>query len=147
MINRRLKIKVCGMRDPDNIRELSALDIDYMGFVFYKKSPRLADAVPAVDLPSGIKRTGVFVNEREPAIRDRIGEGLQAVQLHGSESPEFCQAFRKTGVEVIKAFGIRDGFDRRIISCSTRPVRGTAEPERRSTGRCSAIIRWKNRTS
>jgi len=99
------------MRDPDNIRALSACGIDYMGFIFYPRSPRFVDAVPPVAMPPSVKKTGVFVNERESAVRQRIGEGLDAVQLHGSEPPEFCRAIRETRAEVIKAFGIHRDFD------------------------------------
>ena len=55
-------IKVCGMREADNIRAVEALDIDWMGFIFYAKSPRCIPAKPDY-LPQRVKRVGVFVNE------------------------------------------------------------------------------------
>jgi len=135
----RLKVKVCGMRDPDSIRDLSALPIDYIGFIFYPKSPRFVDAVPPVAMPSSAKRTGVFVDERESAVRQRIGEGLEAVQLHGSEPPEFCRAVRETGAEVIKAFGIRRDFDWETLGLYRNVVDyflfDTASPQHGGTGK------------
>jgi len=116
MTDRRLKIKVCGMRDPDNIRAVSTWAIDYMGFIFYEKSPRYVASVPEVAVPSSVKRTGVFVNASTSAVRQKIGTGLQAVQFHGSEPPEVCQTFRKVGVEVIKAFGIGRDFDWKTLA-------------------------------
>jgi len=110
------KIKVCGMRDLENIRELVKLEPDYIGFIFYEKSPRyigekiskeILDAIP----PS-IKKVGVFVNATEREMKNAITENsLNVVQLHGNESPEMCQIIRMAGVEVIKAFPVDEEFD------------------------------------
>ena len=54
-------IKVCGMRDPDNLKEVDGLGVDMIGFVFYKRSPRFVPARPSY-LPVNAKRVGVFVN-------------------------------------------------------------------------------------
>lgn len=116
-------IKVCGMREPENIRELAELGPDYVGFIFYLHSKRFvgdlhADATTSVSPTS--KKTGVFVNETMDAIADAvIQHDLDAVQLHGDESAEFCRTFRKfihnmqteKYVEIIKAFGISEEFD------------------------------------
>lgn len=105
MINDKL-IKVCGMRDADNIRALEQLDIDMMGFIFYPKSPRYVYEIPAY-MPTRAKRTGVFVNEEKNTIEvyaDRFG--LDYIQLHGDESPEYCHTLRSTGLPVIKAFSV-----------------------------------------
>ena len=58
-----MKIKVCGMRELENVNELIRLNIDYMGFIFYDKSPRYTRSIPEVKFPEHIKKTGVFVNE------------------------------------------------------------------------------------
>jgi len=99
-------IKVCGMRDAQNIREVEALGVDLMGFIFFPKSPRNVDAVPSY-LPSAAARVGVFVNESGPDIIDTARKmGLSHVQLHGSESPQLCTEIRDAGLKVMKAFSI-----------------------------------------
>lgn len=105
MINGKL-IKVCGMRNADNIEALDRLGIDLMGFIFYPKSPRYVEEPPAY-LPRHAKRVGVFVNE-DPTTLQLLTErfGLDFVQLHGNESPEYCHALSETGLSVIKAFSI-----------------------------------------
>jgi len=110
------KIKVCGMRDAENIRQLVKLKPDYIGFIFYEKSPRyIGKQVPAeiLDLiPSDIKKVGVFVNATEREIKDAITRNsLNMIQLHGNESPEMCQILRMAGVQVIKAFPVDKNFD------------------------------------
>ena len=111
------------MREPDNIRELAELPIDYMGFIFYDKSARYTAALPQLPLPERIKKTGVFVNADHTFVETKIASGLQAVQLHGRESPAFCQAIKKQGVEVIKAFGIDEQMDWRLLE----PYVGTVD--------------------
>jgi phosphoribosylanthranilate isomerase len=103
-------IKVCGMKDPDNIRAVASLNPDYMGFIFYGKSPRYAgnlDPVVVSQLPEKICKAGVFVNETTEnilAIAKRYH--LNAIQLHGNETVDNCEALRKTGLTVIKAFSV-----------------------------------------
>jgi phosphoribosylanthranilate isomerase len=110
----RLKIKVCGLRDPENIKAVSALSPDYMGFICYGQSPRfIADLPPDILklLPPAIYKTGVFVNETASTINKLIDKfNFDAVQLHGDETPEFCNTL-KSRVKVLKAFGIDDNFD------------------------------------
>ncbi|WP_051584748.1 phosphoribosylanthranilate isomerase [Pedobacter jeongneungensis] len=112
-----LKLKVCGMRLAANIAAVAELQPDYLGFIFYEKSPRLISEVSAElikYIPSEIKTVGVFVNEDLEKVRDKVNLlKLKAVQLHGSESPEYCAALKSSfnTVEVIKAFGIDEDFD------------------------------------
>lgn len=94
------------MREPKNTQALALLPIDYMGFIFYEKSARYTPNLPAVTLPDPIKTTGVFVNAEKTIIEERIAQGLQAVQLHGRETPAFCEQVKTQQIEVIKAFGI-----------------------------------------
>jgi|SRR6185312_2276481 len=104
-----MKIKVCGLKYPDNINEVAALQPDYVGFIFYPQSPRFAGEFEMVDVPA--IKTGVFVNESAERIGDAIARyKLGAIQLHGSEGPEFCEQF-KGKVTVIKAFGVDENFD------------------------------------
>ncbi len=112
-----LKLKVCGMRDPRNIEALTALEPDYMGFIFYGKSKRFVgdmDPVLVRSLPASIKPTGVFVNETlEEVLRIARQYKLTALQLHGAESPEYCQLIKDQlpNIEVIKAFGVDENFN------------------------------------
>ena len=100
-------IKVCGMREADNIRALEQLQtIDMIGFIFYPKSPRCICELPAY-MPAHSKRVGVFVNEDKKEIEmlaDRFG--LDYIQLHGNESPEYCRSLQTAGFRLIKAFSI-----------------------------------------
>ena len=97
-------IKVCGMREAENIREVEALGIDMMGFIFWPKSGRYVSEQPEY-LPTKCQRVGVFVDE-DPELVKRIANsyGLDYVQLHGSESPAYI--FQLGGLHVIKAFNI-----------------------------------------
>lgn len=113
---RRMIIKVCGMRDPDNIRAVCQMGIDWMGFIFYPPSPRFVDVSgwPAISntISSDVKSVGVFVNETEEIINQTVHQcGLNMVQLHGQESPELCHSLKMSGVGVIKAFSVSGDFD------------------------------------
>lgn len=105
-----MKIKVCGMRMPDNIRHVGALPIDWMGFIFYDRSPRYAGEMSPTCLeclPATIRRVGVFVNAAvEEVLKTTEKYALHTVQLHGSETPDDCHLLRDCGLEVIKAFSI-----------------------------------------
>lgn len=109
-----MKLKICGMKYPDNILEVAALLPDYMGFIFWEKSARYFDgAIP--ELPKSISKVGVFVNEVIAVILDKVLlHDLQAVQLHGQESVAFCEELKNRlpkEVEIIKVFSIIDSFD------------------------------------
>ncbi|MDG1054290.1 MAG: phosphoribosylanthranilate isomerase [Flavobacteriaceae bacterium] len=110
-----MKLKVCGMREPDNIAALSALQPDYMGFIFWAPSSRyVSEATPVLD--KSIKKTGVFVDASVDYIQSSIStHQLQAIQLHGEETPSYCQLVQGFGVEVIKAFSVKDAFDFSIL--------------------------------
>ena len=106
-----MKIKVCGMRETENIHRLVMLKPDYIGFIFYSKSPRFVfENTP--NLPGDIKKTGVFVNSEIEFIKKTIiKHELKCVQLHGDETPEFCKLVKSLNVEVIKAINILDKYD------------------------------------
>jgi len=110
-----MKLKVCGMREPDNIAALSALQPDYMGFIFWAPSSRyVSEATPVLD--KSIKKIGVFVDASVDYIQSSIStHQLQAIQLHGEETPSYCQLVQGFGVEVIKAFSVKDAFDFSIL--------------------------------
>lgn len=111
----KFKLKICGMKHAANIAAVADLKPDYLGFIFYQKSPRYISEISSELIkyvPSTIKTTGVFVNEQLEAVEAAIIKcRLKAVQLHGSETPDYCASLRTCGVEVIKAFGIHDDFD------------------------------------
>jgi phosphoribosylanthranilate isomerase len=93
-----LAIKVCGMRNVENIQAVAALPIDYMGFIFYEKSPRYVTHpnVDNVQSTDNIKKVGVFVNEKIEIIVQKIIEyQLDAVQLHGNETNDFINELRR----------------------------------------------------
>ncbi|SEA42763.1 phosphoribosylanthranilate isomerase [Flavobacterium gillisiae] len=110
--------KICGMKYPDNILEVGSLLPDYMGFIFWEKSARYFDGI-IPDLPKSIKKVGVFVNETAAVIVEKVlKHDLQAVQLHGKESVDFCEALRNQlpkGIEIIKVFSIQDEFDFSVL--------------------------------
>ena len=109
-----MKIKICGLKHPDNIKAIAALAPDYMGFICYAPSPRYATDLQTetlVDVAETIYKTAVFVNEDAETIAKLIDTyNFDAIQLHGNEDPEFCNPFRDK-VTVIKAFGVDKDFD------------------------------------
>ncbi|GAB1307677.1 phosphoribosylanthranilate isomerase [Urechidicola sp. KH5] len=114
-----MKIKVCGMREAQNVEKLINLKPDYIGFIFYGKSKRYISQFPQVKIPNSIKKVGVFVNESVGEVIRIIKEcDLQVVQLHGDETVEYCsnllRAITDTSpnfVAIIKAFSVDDHFD------------------------------------
>lgn len=138
-MNKDLIIKVCGMRDADNINDVSALDINWMGFIFYPKSPRYvrqissnAGIIPdysslkekaTADDAGRIRRVGVFVDDMPQNIVTRVfNYHLDIVQLHGSESPVMIDNLRRTldpdirkGIKIMKAISVKSDDD--ILKC------------------------------
>lgn len=117
-----MKIKVCGMREPSNIEALVDLGIDYVGFIFYEKSPRCIQKVPQISNFGNTKKVGVFVNSSLEFILGKIKEyQLDLIQLHGGESVAFCQQLQETiagyptnrqsTVQIIKVFLLDNHFD------------------------------------
>ncbi|WP_106794760.1 phosphoribosylanthranilate isomerase [Aquimarina sp. Aq78] len=124
-----MKLKVCGMKYKENIEAVAAMKPDYLGFIFYENSPRNFEGeIPK--LPSTIKKVGVFVNEPINQVVSKIAKhSLDAIQLHGDESSEYCKAlkevelslpvskngkeigFERYNFEVWKVFSIKDEFD------------------------------------
>ncbi|SHJ08136.1 phosphoribosylanthranilate isomerase [Flavobacterium terrae] len=106
-----MKLKICGMKYEENIKDVAQLHPDYMGFIFYEKSPRYFDGNLPI-LSKSTQKVGVFVNAFLDDILDKIRRyNLQFVQLHGNETPSFCKAFKKTGAKVIKVFSVNENFN------------------------------------
>jgi phosphoribosylanthranilate isomerase len=113
-----MKLKICGMKHPENILEVGSLLPDYMGFIFWEKSTRYFDGtIP--ELPKSIKKTGVFVNATlEEILEKKEKYKLQAIQLHGHESIEFCLELKTklgTTIEIIKVFSADENFDFSVL--------------------------------
>ena len=112
MIEDRLKIKVCGMRDACNISAVAALHPDYMGFIFYPPSPRYCSGLNPDFiklLPEDIVPVAVTVDMSESEINSLVDKyGFKAVQLHGNESPELCGRLIDRELTVLKAISIKD---------------------------------------
>lgn len=110
-----MKLKICGMKY--NIEEVAALQPDYLGFIFWKPSKRFFDgSIPK--LPRTTGKVGVFVDANIDEILDRTNTyGLNAIQLHGNESPEFCAKlkeqfeYQNIKIDILKVFSIIDSFD------------------------------------
>ena len=101
-------IKVCGMREPDNIRAVEALGIDMIGFIFWPRSSRYVSSRPAY-LPAACKRVGVFVDaDIDDVCRIADDYALDYLQLHGHESPDYLRRLRSLcgASRLIKAFNI-----------------------------------------
>ncbi|WP_310556544.1 phosphoribosylanthranilate isomerase [Flavobacterium sp.] len=106
-----MKIKICGMKYPENILEVSQLLPDYLGFIFYEKSSRYFDGeIP--EIPNSIKKVGVFVNATLKEIISKIKKyNLDIIQLHGNETPEYCENLKNDNLEIIKVFSVDDDFN------------------------------------
>tara|TARA_Y100000022_G_scaffold82832_1_gene71284 strand:- start:2473 stop:3090 length:618 start_codon:yes stop_codon:yes gene_type:complete len=106
-----MRLKVCGMRELENISALSELDPNYIGFIFWSESSRFVDKkTPPLD--KKIIKTGVFVDATFDYILTKIKDHqLDAVQLHGQESCSYCKVIKDYGLKVIKSFSIKNTFD------------------------------------
>lgn len=110
-----IRVKVCGMHEPLNVKEIAEAKPHFIGFIFYSGSKRYVGDYPDPELfrnvPAGIKKTGVFYNENIESILDKSAStGLDAIQLHGTESPESCYKLKSSGLIVIKTFHIGPDF-------------------------------------
>ena len=101
------------MREAENIREVEALGIDMMGFIFWPKSSRYVSERPDY-LPKHVKRVGVFVNEAPEQVKRQAADyRLDYIQLHGQESPEQISHLSPltSHLSIIKAFNIATAED------------------------------------
>ncbi len=110
-----MKLKVCGMKQENNILDVADLEPNYMGFIFYEKSPRhFTSEIP--ELPEDVKKIGVFVNASIDFIVSKIEQyRLEGVQLHGNESPEFCKELKTYDILVIKVFSMKNQFNFKVL--------------------------------
>ncbi|NHN24337.1 phosphoribosylanthranilate isomerase [Flavobacterium jejuense] len=109
---KKVKLKICGMKYPENVQDITTLEPDYLGFIFWDKSKRYFDLTELPKLNSNIKKVGVFVNPTLEEIQEKVTNfQLDIIQLHGQESPDFCKTVQELKVEVIKAFSISVNFN------------------------------------
>ena len=122
-IKRDIHIKVCGIKSYEQVRTLDDLPIDFVGHIFYPKSPRFLNediygraATQRQALPAK-KRVGVFVNPKLDSVLEHIDTyKLDLVQLHGDETPSFCKQLKALShCPVIKAFSIADHIDVELL--------------------------------
>ncbi len=111
-----MKIKICGLKEAENIKHVSEESPDFMGFIFYPKSSRFVgeefSKTALAGIPGNITKTAVFVNETVENILKTVHKyGFEAVQLHGNESPAVCNQLKQHNLIVIKAFAMDASFD------------------------------------
>lgn len=113
------RVKICGITNEKDAQDAVKAGAWALGFMFYKKSPRSIGAFKAkkiIDsLPPFITPVGVFVDQKEGAVRDVLNFcGIRTVQFHGKETPAYCKRFKKT-CTVIKAFRVADKLDEALL--------------------------------
>jgi len=132
-----MRIKICGITRYEDARTAANLGADALGFIFYSQSPRYISPANAAaitkKLPPFVSKVGVFVDEDPNRVLEaaRIA-GIDTVQLHGNESPEYCASIP---LPVVKVFSIRDNFDVSVIAAYKSSAAGilldTWDSERR----------------
>ena len=110
-----MNVKVCGMNNKQNITEVASVGVDLIGLIFFDKSPR---SVEKGDVDStfvkalNVSKVGVFVNEALEVVLQIAKEyELDYLQLHGKESPGYCQKAKESGYKVWKAFSVGESLD------------------------------------
>lgn len=116
-----VKIKICGLKHKTNLFDVVEAGVDYVGMIFYEKSPRFVlDSLYPEDvwfLPDEVEKIGVFVNATFDEIKKYAKlYQLNLIQLHGNELPELCKQLQDLGYGVIKAFGVDSEFDFSILN-------------------------------
>ena len=111
-MSNQVRIKICGITNLEDALVATELGADAVGFVFYEKSPRYINPRTAAliirELPPFVATVGVFVNEPPDKLVDTAKQsGVGCVQLHGDETPEYCQSL---GLRTIKALRVKDAY-------------------------------------
>jgi len=114
-----VKVKICGITNLADAKAAVGAGCDALGFVFYKKSPRYISPEHASwiirKLPGKIAKIGVFVNEKVEKIKTTAKLcSLDFIQLHGSESIDFCKKLK--GLKIIKVFRVQNSINENNIS-------------------------------
>ncbi|WP_254245304.1 phosphoribosylanthranilate isomerase [Hymenobacter sp. BRD67] len=116
-----MQVKICGMREAANLRDIADLNPDFLGFIFYSKSARyMGDSLRPEELrslPAAVRKVGVFVDAPlSELLITATRYGLDYVQLHGHEEPAYCHAAKQNYLHIIKAFSIDESFDFSILA-------------------------------
>jgi phosphoribosylanthranilate isomerase len=111
-----VKVKICGLTNYRDVAAAMDMGADILGFNFYPESPRFVTPEKATEiikkLPAFVDIAGVFVNDSFDKIRETVSQcQLDWVQLHGDESPQFCQVFLSLNVKTMKALRVKDQAD------------------------------------
>ncbi len=115
-----MKIKICGLKNPENINEICSLSPDFVGFIFYEKSKRYVgaqfDELVVKQISKKIKKVGVFVDEESKKICELAQKyDLDYIQLHGVETIAVCQLLQIKKLKIIKVFQMDENFDFSIL--------------------------------
>jgi phosphoribosylanthranilate isomerase len=108
-----MRIKVCGMTNAEQVLQLDEMGVEFAGFIFYPKSPRYVyRSMPKSEIKKikgrNINKVGVFVNATVDEVLEAVDDcGLYIVQLHGDETPKYCEKIANY-VTVVKAFRLRE---------------------------------------
>src|SRR6266403_6193000 len=115
-----VKIKICGIINPDDARAAIEAGADLLGFNFYRPSPRFIKPEQARKIIDSLKRetefvaVGIFVDESIESLIETVNtSGIDAVQLHGDESVRYCADLRSVlnnGTTIIKALRVGESF-------------------------------------
>lgn len=111
-----VKVKICGLTNYKDAMAAVDMGADLLGFNFYPKSPRYVTTEQAAEiigkLPGFVDTVGLFVNSSLEEIQEPLGRySFDWVQLHGDETPEFCEQFRTVNVRTMKAIRVKDEND------------------------------------
>lgn len=124
----RTKIKICGITNLEDARFIAGALVDYLGFIFYEKSPRYIEPAQAgaiINWLEGPEKVGVFVNQPLDEVNQIAREtGVDYVQLHGNESPEYCSLIEKP---VIKAIHIEDDMPEYLLKHQIEQYKDVAD--------------------
>lgn len=116
-----MRVKVCGMTQPEQVAQLASMGVSFAGFIFYPKSPRYVFknmTTSQIRKENSVNKVGVFVNATVEEVLHMVDEcRLHMVQLHGDESPKFCEKISDY-VSVVKAFRLSDNDS---VEWMTRP--------------------------
>ena len=108
-----VRVKICGLTNLDDARAAIEAGADALGFIFFSGSPRYITPAAAAriiaQLPPFVSKVGVFVNEPiAPLLEVANSVGIDTIQLHGTETPNYCENLPGNRLKVIKAFRIKD---------------------------------------
>jgi phosphoribosylanthranilate isomerase len=111
-----VKVKICGITNLEDAKAAVEMGADLLGFNFYPKSPRYLTVEKAIEIidriPTFVDTAGIFVNPTIEEIKEITAHGfLNWIQLHGDETPKFCETLKWFHVKTIKAIRVKSAED------------------------------------